>query len=299
MRDYAWHENWELQNNEQGNIVLEFIASGSNDIHVGLAQWLGMPMWYEIVIGGWANTQSVVRRVSAYTPMDGNIRNQICSSPKGFTGDGKPHRFTVEINPSTKTIVAKQEDTVIISCVDPNYIAVTHYSFSQWDHRVDYCVWHKEMAVPCEKYRETRQRAYTFGTSWVLGGQSGLRTLNFYASGHNDIHVGLASKVDAVPWYEIVIGGWVNTQSVVRRVSAYTPMDGNIRNQICSSPKGFTGDGHSHYYNVEINVSSKTITVKEGENVIISCKDPNLIDVNLFSFSEWDNRVDYCIPSQK
>ncbi|CAH0559908.1 unnamed protein product [Brassicogethes aeneus] len=41
---------------------------------------------------------------------------------------------------------------------------------------------------------------------------------SFEVEATNDVHVGLFSKPEATPpWYEIVIGGWGNTKSVLRK----------------------------------------------------------------------------------
>ncbi|CAH0559909.1 unnamed protein product [Brassicogethes aeneus] len=75
-----------------------FEVEATNDVHVGLfTKTEATPPWYEIVIGGWSNTKSVIRKDK--TDEHGYI--VVTSQTLGILDPKKPNKFWVRISKRT------------------------------------------------------------------------------------------------------------------------------------------------------------------------------------------------------
>jgi len=70
---------------------------------------------YEIVIGGWGNSQSVIRTQSQGAP--------IYVYPGGFGDDTIPHNYQITLDGSSGTITVYEDGNVLFGYTDPNYLA--------------------------------------------------------------------------------------------------------------------------------------------------------------------------------
>jgi len=131
-------------------------------------------------------------------------------------------------------------------------------------------------------------------TSWNSGwqfAQAGTGTLFFTAKAERDIHIAISDKEETSdPMYEIVIGGWSNGESAIRRAS-----QGEV---LKSSNKAIKNPEVEATYWVSINASKKTISAGygtvPGKDIIIQWKDPKfLANSKYFAFSSWDAVVEY------
>jgi hypothetical protein len=90
--------------------------------------------------------------------------------------------------------------------------------------------------------------------------------------------------------YEIVIGGWGNSSSAIRRAS-----QGEVLVQAEKSIKD--PDAEADFW-VSLDAKAKTLSVgygsKVGEDLIISWKDPDfLAKSRFFALSSWDTPIEY------
>ncbi len=138
---------------------------------------------------------------------------------------------------------------------------------------------------------DSEQGVYTsWNSSWQFA-QPGTGTFFFTANAGNDIHIAISDTAATNdPMYEIVIGGWSNTQSAIRRVS-----QGDI---LKSSKKAIKDVGTAGTYWVSIDAQKKTVSAGygtvAGKDIIIEWKDPKfLVKSSYFAFSSWDSLIEY------
>ncbi len=128
---YDWSNNWRLPT--PGTGVLTFTAQAQNDVALAISPTAGMsdPM-YEIVIGGWGNSQSVIRRKTLGTP--------VVTVAEGLTTPGGQNRLWVSIDSNTKTIrVGRGEpgQGVFMSYTDADFVSAAQYvNFTSWNNPV-------------------------------------------------------------------------------------------------------------------------------------------------------------------
>ncbi|KAG0555310.1 hypothetical protein KC19_12G159600 [Ceratodon purpureus] len=134
---YNWGQHFELP--EQGRGCVSFTADTSNDVHVAISTYPeSMDPMYEVVVGGWTNTTSVVRRRS-----QGPI---LCTVPVGLK---KPvpdavDNLWVSIDKNTQLIQVgrgSQPSSESLFCIykDPQFLCKAQYiCFTTWDAPATY-----------------------------------------------------------------------------------------------------------------------------------------------------------------
>jgi len=138
---------------------------------------------------------------------------------------------------------------------------------------------------------DSEQGAYTsWNPNWQFT-QPGTGVFFFSAKAGNDIHIAISETAETSdPMYEIVIGGWGNSQSAIRRVS---------QGEVLKSSKKAIKDVESEgTYWVSINAAKNTISAGygtvPGKDIIIEWKDPKfLVKSTYFAFSSWDSLIEY------
>lgn len=138
---------------------------------------------------------------------------------------------------------------------------------------------------------QSQQGNYTsWSEQWQLP-VPGKSAIFFKASAKNDIHIGLSdAMMTKDPMYEIVIGGWGNTKSVIRR---------NAQGQaIKESAVAVRKPGVADDYWVMVDKDKKTISAGygtvAGKNVIIEANDYYFLsNVSYFAFSSWNTPIEY------
>lgn len=129
----SWNEN--LKFNSPGNGIILFSASARNDIHIALSDELctKKPM-YEIVVGGWSNTRSVIRKES---------QGYIYKTSEKHINTYSAQKYWIKLDSSVQTISVGYgdipgEDT-IIEWTDPKFLLnVQYFAFSSWDSDISY-----------------------------------------------------------------------------------------------------------------------------------------------------------------
>ncbi|XP_019635213.1 PREDICTED: uncharacterized protein LOC109478195 [Branchiostoma belcheri] len=184
-----------------------FQASARNDVHVGLSSvHHDVSDMYEIVIGGWRNTRSAIRRRKQGP-------NLAFVSTPGINSPTELRTFWINCAPDGTISVGKGDDAQpFMSWRDPNPLRVSYAGYSTgWGStgRWKFC------SIRDDCLLKTTDTAYRY--RWDVPQLTGTR-FTFQASARNDVHVGLSSvHHDVSDMYEIVIGGWRNTRSAIRR----------------------------------------------------------------------------------
>mmetsp|Transcript_20169 Transcript_20169/g.26169 ORF Transcript_20169/g.26169 Transcript_20169/m.26169 type:complete len:581 (-) Transcript_20169:804-2546(-) len=115
--------------------------------------------------------------------------------------------------------------------------------------------------------------------------------VKFKAKGEDNIVVALSPMLghcDSPGMYEIVIGGWKNTKSIIRRKAQGDECAVSMEPRLCS-PNHFTP-----FWAMQLNgVVSIGIGENVGENIVVAWKDPHSIPCSYVSFTGWDNLCVY------
>ncbi|XP_073831690.1 uncharacterized protein [Musca autumnalis] len=201
------------------NGEFRFKVCCSNDCHVALASepQEGGPM-YEIAIGGWTNTKSVIRYVGKQPDV------AAADTPK-IVNSNEMRGFWVRWRNQTISVGREGEISAFMSHNDPQLFDVKFIGI-------------------CTAYGSTGSWLFDDPNASSMGPNGSdleaienmtfVKTPNekkykyypargeifaFYACCANDCHISLSSHVDWVkPIYEIAIGGWANTKSIIRLI---------------------------------------------------------------------------------
>ncbi|KAI8493475.1 hypothetical protein Bbelb_288720 [Branchiostoma belcheri] len=203
--DTAYRYRWDVP--QLTGTRFTFQASARNDVHVGLSSvHHDVSDMYEIVIGGWRNTRSAIRRRKQGP-------NLAFVSTPGINSPTELRTFWINCAPDGTISVGKGDDAQpFMSWRDPNPLRVSYAGYSTgWGStgRWKFC------SIRDDCLLKTTDTTYRY--RWDVPQLTGTR-FTFQASARNDVHVGLSSvHHDVSDMYEIVIGGWRNTRSAIRR----------------------------------------------------------------------------------
>eukprot|EP00516_Mucochytrium_quahogii_P003836 CAMPEP_0203752338 /NCGR_PEP_ID=MMETSP0098-20131031/6270_1 /ASSEMBLY_ACC=CAM_ASM_000208 /TAXON_ID=96639 /ORGANISM=" , Strain NY0313808BC1" /LENGTH=547 /DNA_ID=CAMNT_0050642443 /DNA_START=172 /DNA_END=1815 /DNA_ORIENTATION=- len=113
--------------------------------------------------------------------------------------------------------------------------------------------------------------------------------VRFNAKGEDNIVVALSPEPNVCkPMYEIVIGGWKDTKSVVRREAQGNEFALSNQTRLCSSTQY-----HTYWVTLRNGVVSVGVGSVPGKKVILGWKDPQPIPAQYVSFTSWDRTVRY------
>ena len=116
--------NYQYITDASGLTHLNFEVKASNDAHLGLsAQQNDLPDMYEIVIGGWANAKSGIRRTKGGTDLVTVDTPDILLGTE-FRG------FWVSWNDGTIKVGRAGESFPFMEWTDPNPLAVNYIGYS-------------------------------------------------------------------------------------------------------------------------------------------------------------------------
>jgi len=317
MGHYDWNSSYKFLSEGQG--ILYFAAKARNDVILAISpRCETMNPMYEIVIGGWANLKSGIRRCS-----QGEL---LCYANEGFIDSEGLNHFWVSIDKDTEVIQVGRghhadPNSVLFMCRDPLFLCEAMYiAFSTWDKPITYSsivVSYPSATItkPIQSIQtlsqERIQRAnfllqdphfqvvisqhflghYEWRPYFELP-STGQGVVTFAAETIRDVHMAISPVPETVhPMYEIVIGGWNNSKSVIRRSS-----QGPTLYSRCSSA---IAPGLNHYW-VSIDASTRLIKVGCGKNpkressILLCYMDSDFISgARYVAFSNWDAPVTY------
>jgi hypothetical protein len=249
---------------------------------------------YEIIIGGWLNTSSAIRRTRA--------DREVSFVAAGLLHPGAANPLWVSVDSTTSTIQigrgAPFQDVIAIYR-DPAFYSGTQYiSFTTHDTQITYSnVVITDVQQPTldphilsEKVdQEVLTGAwriipifghYSWAQYWMLP-QPGRGVLSFTAEGEKDIHVAISARPHNMePMYEINFGASANNRTLIRR-----KLGGHIQ---CGVDFGGLTSPVNHLW-VSMDDRSGIIQLGQGapgQNMYCIYKDPAFIsEARYFSFT--------------
>ncbi|XP_013106607.2 uncharacterized protein LOC106086465 [Stomoxys calcitrans] len=258
------------------NGEFKFRICCNNDCHVALATQPheALPM-YEIAIGGWNNTKSIIRKF-------GEQPDFAAAATPNILNNNEMRGFWVRWLDNTISVGREGESQAFMSHKDPNLLPIKYVgictaygSTGSWlfdEIPINGIVPYHPMKADLVgsqnmKFVKTpNEKKYKYYPA-----QGEIFTFNVCCT--NDCHISLSTHMDWVtPIYEIAIGGWSNSKSIIRLigkepnvVAAITP---NIVNP--NEMRGFW-----------VSWDNNVIQVgRTGESVpFMSYKDVNLFDI--------------------
>ena len=292
---YEWNFHYKLPAKGQG--IVFFVAKSSNDVHVAISpKARTMDPMYEIVIGGWSNTISAIRKKSQgqrmcfvnsglLYPIDGEGLNYFWISIDSMTqliqiGRGK--------QPNLNSIFCIYKDLDFINNVE--YVTFTSFdtpvtyssiSIALIDHLTQYSWIHNLMeqviAPKSESLYLSRKIPPTNGSFvWSTYHEflsKGQGIVKFTIESSNEVHVAISPQPQTMdPMYKIVIGGSKNSICGIRR---------RLEGENLSFVHVGLNEGINHLW-VSIDVETELIMVGQGReftlnSVICVYKDFNFI----------------------
>lgn len=297
--DYNWSKAYKFPTEGRG--IVCFSTNAITDVHVAISPKPGTvdPM-YEIVIGGWGNSECVIRRTAQ--------GEKLCRARTiGVIKQGRVNQFWVSINVDTQVIhvgTGNQPNLASVVCMykDSNFISDARYvSFFSWETTVVYSdILVASPSASTLLNSQPLEVSPCWGKyDWKSGYEllsEGRGILYFAAVASTDGYVAISSEAETMdPMYEIVIGGWGNTKSGIRRCS-----QGEL---LCSVNEGFyTNAAHTervHHFWVSIDRDTQLIQLGRGnqanlESVMCTFKDPSFLsDAKYIAFSSWNTPITY------
>jgi len=226
---FSWKHSWKLPQCARG--CISFTAQGNTDVQVAISKKCqSSDDMYQICFGGWQNTMTSIGKryqgpvafaVAAFLTYPDAL-NQLWVSIDDRTstiqvGRGEPgqdvfsiykdNRFFSDVQyvSFTSHITPVTFSNVVVSEMEP-MSTLDSYSPSNWVDLQDQSDWH---VVPLHGH-------YNWARFWMLP-RPGRGLISFAAEGI-DVHIAISAEPHTTqPMYEILIGGWENSQTIVRK----------------------------------------------------------------------------------
>ncbi|MEZ4449728.1 MAG: Vps62-related protein [Nannocystaceae bacterium] len=280
---YDWSTGLKLP--ERGQGAVSFVARTTHDVAIALSpEPATVAPMYEIFIGGWGNTKTVIRRAA-----QGEIMAEL---GEGLVAPGAENALWIAIDKNTGLVqVGRGEvvgENVALTFHDPNFLGTALYvGFSSWDVPVAISKI-VTMSTQTALALSPRWGQYEWSTALKLPAP-GQGAVSFVARTTHDVAVAISPEPATVaPMYEIFIGGWGNTRTVMRR---------SAQGEIIAEVAGGVVPGEDDRLWIAIDKYSGYLRLgrgKVGENVLLSHYDPRFLETAQYvSFTSWDVPVDY------
>ncbi|XP_028032564.1 uncharacterized protein LOC114244849 [Bombyx mandarina] len=199
VMDVATDDNLQYQFFPVSSGSVQFKVRAANDAHIALTTGPqeSDPM-YEVMIGGWGNAKSVIRK-------NRTKPDKVEIESPGILNGGEYRGFWVRWDSGIISAGREGEAIPFISWSDPEPFPVYYVGVcTGWGATGS---WKIEDGA---EFDTPDRLEYKFGP--VASG-----SLEFDYRGPHNCHVSLTTHPAEVdPMYEIIIGGWENTQSVIR-----------------------------------------------------------------------------------
>ncbi|KAI8514743.1 hypothetical protein Bbelb_073340 [Branchiostoma belcheri] len=195
---------WDLE--LPGSSPLTFRAKSSNGVFIALSsERSNRGHLYEILIGGWHNTQSVIRR------SDEGPALTTVSTP-GILPADELRGFWISWAPDGTIAVGREgEGSPFMQWQDPDPLPIQYFGYATWYDSA------AQFMFPCQACEHVRRTGGTKLYQWDVE-LPGSSPLTFRVKTSRDANIALSlERSDRGDLYEILIGGWYNTQSVIRR----------------------------------------------------------------------------------
>ncbi|XP_033127356.1 uncharacterized protein LOC117125080 [Anneissia japonica] len=246
---------------------IEFSVTAKNDVHIALsAQNADINQMYEIVIGGWANTRSVVRRCKQCTNLVSVTRKS------GFVNPNEFRSFWIEFD-GGDIAVGFNGESAFMRYRDPSPLNVNYVGFSTgWLSRGNF----RFCDLDCKNHETNLQYRYRYNLPRL---PKCATRFEFSVRASNDVHIALsADDEDLDSMYEIVIGGWGDTKSVIRRCKQCANLVSYDRSS------GFLDQNEYRRFWIQF-VDGEIAVGYIGEVAFMTYQDPNPLDISYVGYS--------------
>ncbi len=300
----VWRDEWVLPELNKGAVVFNAknttSPEGVTTIQVGFAAEDATNQkdaYYDVIIGGWNNTQSGIRNKRMLMAKSNNDNAKVPTDEVAYPYWVMINNGTISFGSGTKP--GSQE---ILSWKDPDAatVDIRKVSFSSYTNNVEYTGINLIPAVnnqtftaiaPNNQFPEWRG-AWKFPEANSGAVVFSAQNIDL-KDGYTTLNIGLAaSPGSAVPTHTIYFGGWKNTKSAI--------INDRLTVQSTSGDAGqVPADKEPHTYWVSVN--GATISYGKGStigaNMIGTYDDPSNAPLQYFSFSSFTNTVKYEITS--
>ncbi|XP_061710918.1 uncharacterized protein LOC133520493 [Cydia pomonella] len=207
-----------------------FKVRANNDVHVGLfSEPRETDPMYEIVIGGWGNTKSVIRKKYCHQ----KVEKDEVSTPN-YLNEYQYRGFWVRWKNGKISVGQEGSSRPFMSWDDLNPLRVTHMGLHTGFGSTG--IW----KVTNESRNNAEEHIVTGDNIQYQYYPISSTSLHFKVRARNDVHVGLTSgPQDSDPMYEIVIGGWANSKSVIRKRCCLPPERDEVQTPEILDDAGF------------------------------------------------------------
>ncbi|XP_043277425.1 uncharacterized protein [Venturia canescens] len=236
---------------------IQFRIKAPNDAHIALTTEAceGEPM-YEVFIGGWGNSKSVIRK--------NRTKPEVAEADTpGILSNDEFRGFWVRWHENNLAVGKEGESTPFLAYQDSEHLRVGCFGVcTGWGAEGEWLVeGGKNLKTPDElKYQFHPVR-------------SGALSIEVKAA--SNAHIALSkSKGESSPMYEIMLGGWENTASVIR-YDRKQPDKVRVNTANLLNP--------NEYKKFSISWLDGHIVVKSGDQrgpVLLEWKDPNPIGIS-------------------
>ncbi|KAI8499818.1 hypothetical protein Bbelb_221350 [Branchiostoma belcheri] len=237
---------------------------------------------YEIIIGGWSNTRSVIRR-SAEGPAQTTV------ATPGILSADELRGFWISWAPDGTIAVGREgEGSPFMQWQDPDPLPIQYFGYAT--------VWGLagQFIFPCQPCEHVRRTGETKLYQWDLE-IPGSSPLTFRVKTSRDVHIALSSeRSDRGDLYEIIIGGWGNTQSVICR-SAGGPAQTTV-----STPGILSADELRGFW-ISWAPDGTIAVGREGEgSPFMQWQDPEPLPIQYFGYSTyWGSAGQFRFPCKR
>ncbi|XP_061710919.1 uncharacterized protein LOC133520494 [Cydia pomonella] len=258
--DVATKVNAQAQYFPVSGSAMHFKVRARNDVTIELtSQPRQTDPMYEIVIGGWTNSKSVIRKYVCHI-----VEKDTRQTPEILNNE-EFREFWLRWDHGNILVGRGSEAQPFLSWQDPDPVRVAYVGVrTTWGSTGNW-----KIASGSNKGRDSIDVATDNDVKWQFFPIQG-DSLRIRVRASNDATIGLATHPWATdPMYEVVLGGWRNTKSVLRRFCCANPIKAKAdTNEILKS-------GESRGFWVRWD-GGNFMAGREGEtNPFISWRDPD------------------------
>jgi len=266
---------------------VQFEVKAAKHVFVALTQYKDtytLNQMYEVLIGGLENTKTQMRRtIFSGAPILADVSTPSILDANAFRpfylswADGK-------IRFGKGTVNGEQ---VIAEYVDPSPIPVYHLAIAGWDVFGTVII-HREPITVGDSVKDGVPSAFTYHDVGLSLSQSTKKSLIFEGMAARNIFIALTQHrefLDTNRAYEVLIGGWSNTKSTLRKNKfegnplLSTSSTADLISPNVSRPFWLSwNDGY-------IRFGQGTVV---GEKVVLEYKDAQPAPVNWLALAGWD-----------
>ncbi|KAI5639723.1 farnesoic acid 0-methyl transferase domain-containing protein [Phthorimaea operculella] len=250
---------------------MRFSVRAPNDAHLALTAgpYESNPC-YEIIIGGWKNQKSVIRKT-----VDGNKEDKAEVDSAYILNAGEFRDFYVRWDGGVIGVHHKNSSEPFLKWEDPKPFSITHVGFlTAWGSTGS---WEFDNG---EKFDTPDKLEYRFRP--VMNGY-----LDFDYCGPDSCDICLTSAPrEGEPMYEVILGGWENTKSVIR-------LNKQLRDKKREQTPGIITPDKFKQFLLEWNNGRITLRDRNVNEMILEWSDPAPFPVTHFGV-----RSGYGAPAQ-